>query len=809
MFNTPQDIHRYLTEKLEGKIDKEILPAYEESGTVDIYMEELSKIGALKPYIITQKEFIGLVPEPDDQAKTDAWNGREQQLGEFLERIKSPDILLIQGLDSSVHEKLMLENTANEIYKKTPDISLAQVLAGIIDRYLPLEEGIEQQENRARNLAVIIEQIPLLNSDTTLFKEALIAAFDEGRIQGIGRDKFLEIAQGIAGEFAEIGIQGVYELDQKLLDVFDKELKDILDSKVDLHVKHGRNPNDITKENRGMAILTVGDVPNESPGVLITTSNGGACHKTIANQTITQLIKSGVDCVLINESELNKSDPLKNMVGISSSDLYPVVFQQCGQKQCRVFLKDIEKGLGSFIPSPEFSQLRTAVKICENNYENKEKKFNVAFSTQHYGTDLRAIPKNTEMVFQVCDYQQLAKLSNLAILAGNIPPDQQNHLIKFFIPSETCLGRREPRKGDENLFVETIYPNLVLSEKDAETKYDEFFTSIPSDEQELETPRGEGLHDPQDQEVNRCVIMMGGQGCGPLIKEYLNKFLEENIENNEDKMELIVACGNNKDVKKELLEYMQQFKLPENIKVKVCGPIPNDQLIAYNKNAVLITKPGGGSISECIQNEIQALIHYDESHWWEAGNALEIEAQGLGKVIVGDLRKAEENLNTEARGERVPPSGEKSEGKFSEGFSLTKEIKERTQQRKQRTELNEENTLNFREGIPDLKGKISSLLEEESEKSIKDNKFIAYLSDLNGILGKISENIEEKSPRDKDVSAQLHSLKHHVGNPNSEREISGKAREKLSELDGFLSKFKNTKPIAEEIIAERAKRKMI
>lgn len=796
MFETPEKIYNHLVQKLQQKINKEIIPKPDDStNNIDTYMEKISNIKELEKYVITKEKLANLVPEPADQAKRSAWRNREENLEGFAKKISLPEVILIQGVDGSIHARLALEDTIGKVYEKTPDINLAYVLGEIINKHLFSKLSQQDRENRKNILETIVEQIPLLSANTTLFYEALVVAFEKGKVANIEEGEYLHIIKNVSDDFGRDGMQKIYEKDQKLLQVFDRPLIERLGHK--LYVKHSeKNPHEITKDNLGIAVLTVGEQPNESPGVLITTSNGGACHKTIAKQIITQLIKSGIDCALINESELFRSDPLKKMIGIFSSDLYPVVFQQCHQRKCQMHLKSIERELSHFIPALEFTQLRMAVRICENNYERKEVKIKVAYSTQHYATDLRAISKNTLMRFQVCDYQQLAKLSNLAILAGSIPAEQQRDLIKFFIPSSTCLTRRTLQKGDKELFVEVVYPTLILPGKEVENKFNEFFTTIPVDEL---IARSHELHDPQDTTVERFLIMMGGQGCGDLIEKYVDQFLEEIRNYYEDKIELIIACGNNEILKEDLLGKIKSLKLPKNVKLKICGPIPNDQLIAYNKNAVLITKPGGGSISECIQNDIQALIHYDKNHWWEGGNALEIIKEGLGEVIVGNPHDSIENLAIEAKGEKVPLKDEKESLAI---VKLIEKVKSRNKMRIKRNAESKQNTKMFREGILKFCKKVNKANENVKEVQ----SFIEYLHKTNEILKEIKQDIEKKSPKDYNVLPQLYSLTSFLKKKSTNEKLSVEANQTLEKLTNFLQQFK-AKPVVEQIISEIVKAK--
>lgn len=841
MLNTAEQIYQFLNSKLEYNL-KSKLPMIDAGETSDEYVKRLSLIDAFKPYIVLQSELQNLIPlDPEKKqyvkdlysflnSKADLkgllpaplpnetyaeysaklegieelkkaeyqpletlihqtpylkdrkqWKNRKNEIKKFSDKMQSGNVLLIQDREGAFYGKLLQEQiiegskgTSYEIYKKSQDVNLAIILGKIIEESLDKFVKNDNIHIRKEITALMIKQIPLLHSNPTIFYDGLMTAFKSSHFlnesnlnleDNTENDKILQkLSSQIASKFYRHGYKQIRQMDNEFLARW--------------------LPEAFREKRNGITINKATD-STEQLGVLITTSDGGGCHKNIANNTASTLKKEGIDSAVINESVLTQIDPLQQVIGIPRSDLYPVIRQQFGEKDCCNLLKKIDDQIRlNFIAPYEFSQLRDATDYCEQHMQ-----IGTVFSTQHYADNLRIVPTNANIVFQVCDYGHCGKLEELVQLVSNVYGNSaDDYNVKFLIPSTTCLSAiNQLPENASDFFVTGIYPTKILSNAETQFHFNNLIAKqdlFPSDEKN----------------VYRCAIVMGGQGCGELIEKYIDKIANElsNLNSNE-KLEVIVVCGNNEPLQKGLIKkYQDIITQSPNIKIKFCGRIDNAELIAYNKNAVLITKPGGGTIAECIENQIQTLVHYDHDLPWERGNADEIVIQELGEILAG----------TPVIGE--PPVE-------VHDLDLLSKIKDALAKRKERLEIHEKYEQTFEEEIATLRSDFTikqqakvEKLQQEKLGSIEcfydgNSKYESIIEHMDNTICKL-KRLEGKHPKNAEALREIHDLEIiHKSYTNLFGEKN--ANKHLNQLDAFVDKYSKTS--SEVFVTNQIKQRVV
>ena len=98
-------------------------------------------------------------------------------------------------------------------------------------------------------------------------------------------------------------------------------------------------------------------------------------------------------------------------------------------------------------------------------------------------------------------------------------------------------------------------------------------------------------------EIPTVLCMSGGFGVGP-IEQILDSFSQ-----NKQKTQVIVVCGHNEDMKKNILRKRRKWKFP----LKVLGFVNNvDEL--YDISDIIISKPGGLTTSEIMAKQKPLII---------------------------------------------------------------------------------------------------------------------------------------------------------------------------------------------------------
>lgn len=136
------------------------------------------------------------------------------------------------------------------------------------------------------------------------------------------------------------------------------------------------------------------------------------------------------------------------------------------------------------------------------------------------------------------------------------------------------------------------------------------------------------------------ILLMGGSMGLKSIEKVLKALV-----NCEDRLKIIVVCGNNNSLMKRIKsEYMKKFK---NKEVLVHG-FTNDISKLMEESDILISKPGGLTVSEAIAKRLPILIPY-MLPGQEEDNAEFLSDSRIAMVVneIGDIREAINNLIAE------------------------------------------------------------------------------------------------------------------------------------------------------------------
>jgi hypothetical protein len=546
----------------------------------------------LSDHIITTTQFAALVPSNPTTASQKEWETiGSQKINDVLQEIESGNIWLIQAKDNNYHSTDNFndpDNLDKKIYQKTGDYSLAVLVTQCFNETLQEFPGILQHYQPLDLTGSLINSMEWLNANVgdfnELYKQLLIASKGRDNLP----DEIYHFIDAFSNKIHK-AFSSIHDIDEKM---YGKQ--QIPDGAIDIKL--------------GMP---------DQKGVVITTSSSGGCHKTIAANVAKELHEVGVNATIINESTLTKNDVLTQVTGISFAQLYPIVHQQNGMADYRNKLRDLNQAISTYMPDNRPALLRQAIKTVEEKYP-----IDSMYVTSHYAHNLRFLPEGAKIFYQVCDYGAIPSgLEPLANTAARYLPDTT---LRFIVPSDSTRlieAKITADKTFKKLSLPSVYPTAILNAEELKKTFDKTVNDF-------------GLS--QNPDINRCTIAMGGCGCADLITQYVEKLISEYQQNSEaqDPLEIAVVCGNNSDLVKALNEIYSRIELPQNLTIKILGMVPNQQFIALANHSALITKPGGGTVSECIQNNVSALVHYDPKHPWEEGNVIELEKTHHGKRII-------------------------------------------------------------------------------------------------------------------------------------------------------------------------------
>lgn len=362
----------------------------------------------------------------------------------------------------------------------------------------------------------------------------------------------------------------------------------------------------------------------KSKKVVILDSSSGGGHVATAQAIKTMVEKRGFQATIINQDELEKeNDPLKfsgvkyKGEDITMAEVYNRVFQQDNDLETANKLWGIGNHVRQFLPNREAQRLAEKVRQIKPAMI-----FSVATHHPEHaalanmtGTPLKYVHTDFDFNDQLLPFADKVdkKLINFWV---NAPDDE-------ILQNKTMNGWTVPLqdlKEDGTIKVcgYPVRPSFVRETDPA--KLDKIKES-------------KGI--PQDHQV--ALLAMGRQGIRDHILKYM-KLLHDPNNVMEKPLHLVVVCGKNAELKKELEEYLAQLppdqKNPD-VHFKIEGFVPEKEMADYYKiSNALISKPGGATAAEAAAMGVPLLSCHP--HPWEIRNQEYLARHGLAESLESD-----------------------------------------------------------------------------------------------------------------------------------------------------------------------------
>jgi processive 1,2-diacylglycerol beta-glucosyltransferase len=131
-----------------------------------------------------------------------------------------------------------------------------------------------------------------------------------------------------------------------------------------------------------------------------------------------------------------------------------------------------------------------------------------------------------------------------------------------------------------------------------------------------------------------AILMMGAQGCGQIISNYISKIVQNLPELPEGNLHIMALCGKNENLLESSRKAASNKPKP-SVLVHALGFKSARYIAALMRTAdVIITKPGGSTVNEAIASELFTLFHAPKHlSKWEKGNMEYVERKGWGERI--------------------------------------------------------------------------------------------------------------------------------------------------------------------------------
>lgn len=128
-------------------------------------------------------------------------------------------------------------------------------------------------------------------------------------------------------------------------------------------------------------------------------------------------------------------------------------------------------------------------------------------------------------------------------------------------------------------------------------------------------------------------LAMGANGIPKDIKDIMRRIKEEGRRATKP-IHVLVVCGSNEELKKELDSMTAQDNRHGGVKFQILGFLNEQEMAQFDQASdVWITKPGGSTSAEAQQMKKQMLYVPNPHHWWELTNARVLERQNLAEQI--------------------------------------------------------------------------------------------------------------------------------------------------------------------------------
>lgn len=361
-----------------------------------------------------------------------------------------------------------------------------------------------------------------------------------------------------------------------------------------------------------------------SKKVVILTSSSGGGHVTTANAIKEMMKERGYEAIVLNQDELDKdNDPLKiakvkyKGEDITMANVYNKVFQQDNDLDTANKLWDIGNEVRKFVPSRQLEKLANKVREI-----NPEMIFSVATHHPEHAALANMTGKKLKYVHTDFDFNNA-----LLPLADKVDPK----LINFWVnagDSEILQGKKV---GDWEVPLQELKNKGVIKNAGYPVRPSFVRESDPKKLAQIKESKGIPAND------KVVLLSMGRQGIRDHILKYM-KMLHDPKNNIEKPMHLVIVCGKNQELKKELEEYIQKLSPNQkhpNVDFKVEGFMDEKAMADYYKVAdALISKPGGATAAETAAMGVPMLSV--DPHPWELPNQAYLERHGLADKLQSD-----------------------------------------------------------------------------------------------------------------------------------------------------------------------------
>ncbi|MBA2367655.1 MAG: hypothetical protein H0V82_01355 [Candidatus Protochlamydia sp.] len=349
---------------------------------------------------------------------------------------------------------------------------------------------------------------------------------------------------------------------------------------------------------------------------------GGGGHKAPATAMAKSLEKQGYKVKLLDSDEFERPyDP--KIGGLCRGEIFSKIYQQAGdmEKACQMweegnceqkiedrrYMKDLTEALKEFDADhlfvvahhqPEHTSLAyqlglpTTYVHTDNEFHNNLQE--VSLNQQELARPLvsfTSLSDNSEFYHYLLNHEGKGHYNEL-------PPEVKKQMVRLNFPvRESFQPVTKAEKGE-------IRQKLGIAEDATVVK-----------------------------------IAMGANGIPKDIKEMIGRL--KNEEHTVHKpLHVLIACGANESLKKELEYLNAQTVPPSPVSFQILGFLDEKEMAEFDKASdVWVTKPGGSTSAEAKQMRKQVLYVPNHHHLWELTNARALEKDNLAEEL-----KAEESM---------------------------------------------------------------------------------------------------------------------------------------------------------------------
>jgi UDP-N-acetylglucosamine:LPS N-acetylglucosamine transferase len=363
---------------------------------------------------------------------------------------------------------------------------------------------------------------------------------------------------------------------------------------------------------------------NKSKKIVILDSSSGGGHIATAEAVKKMMEARGFKAQIINQDELRKErDPL--IVGgvkykgqaMSMAEVYNRVFQQDNDSNAAHQLWSLGNEIRKFEPNREAQSLVETIR-----------KINPAmiFSVATHHPEHASLSNRTGIPLK---YVHTDFDFNNALVSMADKVDKK--LINFWVNADDTEILQGKKIGNWEVPLAHLKDRGVIQVCG--------YPLRPSFVRETDPKKLAAIKNqkniPSDHRV--ALLAMGRQGIRDHIVKYM-RLLQDPNQQMDKPLHLVVVCGKNADLKKELEDYVKGLLPHEknpNVHFKIEGFVEEKDMADYFKVAdALISKPGGATAAEAAAMGVPLLSC--EPHPWEYPNQEYLKRHGLAEKLESD-----------------------------------------------------------------------------------------------------------------------------------------------------------------------------